>query len=503
MKKIHYISLFLILTLGNSCNKWLDVKPATELDQSELFSSEQGYSEALTGVYANLTKPELYGREMTWGTLDVIGGIYFPNITGEYNSILNYLYKRENSNYSTQAATKVDGIWRNMYTQIANLNALLENIDKNKSVFSGDNYAIIKGEALGLRAFLHFELLKLFGPSYASGLANTMPSIPYVASLSREVAPLLSVENCMQFILNDLKEAKTLMANDPMHLGTSPSSVLAPAPAGSYANYGIAPYHNRRFTFNYYAVVATLARVYLWKGDKENALINAKEIIQEQSNRFPWVKSEYLSKPENIDKWDQDRTFATEHIFAVNIRAINKYMEGYCYFQTTSITLSDLAPWAYLSYGNVFEGGTDIRQLYLSSSQNTSLYCNKYYQVPNVYPFFQQRVPLIRVSEMFYIAAECEPNTILAIGYLDQVRSHRGLGSSPLSQNLSRVELDQEIRKEYRKEFIAEGQFWYYLKRKDVDITNTSAESSDLGIYYFTNKNQYIFDRPVEEDGNR
>ena len=33
-----------------SCNDWLDVQPKSQVEDSELFTSQQGYKEALAGV---------------------------------------------------------------------------------------------------------------------------------------------------------------------------------------------------------------------------------------------------------------------------------------------------------------------------------------------------------------------------------------------------------------------------------------------------------------------
>ena len=66
---------------------------------------------------------------------------------------------------------------------------------------------------------------------------------------------------------------------------------------------------------------------------------------------------------------------------------------------------------------------------------------------------------------MYYIAAECALTPKDGVEYLDQVRSHRGLISYALDRGMSREKLDEEIWKEYKKEFIGEGQLWYYYKR--------------------------------------
>lgn len=500
MKAIKYLLMGLLVISAISCKKWLDVKPTSELDRSDLFSTEGGYVEALSGVYANLTKPALYGRELTWGTLDVLSGTYYPNITGEYGSMLNYRYKRSNGGFDESAAVKIDNVWKGMYTQIANLNALLETIDDNQKIFTGNNYSTIKGEALGLRAFLHFELLRMFGTSFAAGGSSTV-SIPFVFELSKLSAPLLTGENAISLIIEDLKTSKKLLENDPFRLGTTPPQVLAPLPDGAYSSFGIKSYHNRRFSFNYYAAIATLSRAYLWRGDKVNALAYAKEIIAEQEVKFPWALTGNISTIGGSSP-NQDRTFATEHIFALNIRKINDYMDGYIYFGTSPLVLSNLAPYAYFSSGGIFEGSTDIRQLYLATSQSGTKFSNKYYQIAEIYSFFQQRVPMIRVSEMYYIAAECETDLNQARLFLDAVRSKRGLSNMALAPGITRAQLDIEVRKEYQKEFIGEGQLWYYLKRNNLDLTDFSIQDI-YHTFYFTNKNFYVFDLPDEENANR
>lgn len=60
---------------------------------------------------------------------------------------------------------------------ILNCNKLLKNIQGKQSLFTGYNYDIIRGEALALRAMLHFDMLRLFGPVYSLNPDGT--AIPY------------------------------------------------------------------------------------------------------------------------------------------------------------------------------------------------------------------------------------------------------------------------------------------------------------------------------------
>jgi hypothetical protein len=56
------------------------------------------------------------------------------------------------------------------------------------------------------------------------------------------------------------------------------------------------------------------------------------------------------------------------------------------------------------------------------------------------------------------------------------------------------ADLQSEITNEYRKEFLGEGQFWYYLKRVD--------SASVPNGWSFTGSHLYTFDRPEKEDMN-
>src|SRR5699024_719330 len=60
--------------------------------------------------------------------------------------------------------------------------------------------------------------------------------------------------------------------------------------------------------------------------------------------------------------------------------------------------------------------------------------------------------PMIRISEMYYIAAETATDKNTALGYLNTVRFHRGLNDLPNS-----ADIDEELKKAYAKEFYGEG----------------------------------------------
>ena len=61
MKGRIWIWNILALICLTACDRWFDVNPQTEVKQKELFSTDQGFYNALMGVYLNLSDPELNG----------------------------------------------------------------------------------------------------------------------------------------------------------------------------------------------------------------------------------------------------------------------------------------------------------------------------------------------------------------------------------------------------------------------------------------------------------
>ena len=144
-----YLCCGLVLLMFASCNDWLDVEPKSQVKDKDLYSSESGFKEALAGVYSIMTQEYLYGKELTFGMLGVLAQEW-DNLPTDYTDDKDYKYE------NTKPEVRIDSVWNGLYNAVANANKLLEEIDGKKSVFSGVNYDVIKGEALALRAFLHF-----------------------------------------------------------------------------------------------------------------------------------------------------------------------------------------------------------------------------------------------------------------------------------------------------------------------------------------------------------
>ena len=169
-----------------SCSDWLDVKMSDKIMENALFSTNNGFMTALNGVYMGMI--DVYGDDLSVGIIDVMAQ-YYDMVNGNhtYKVFANYQYEDE------AFKTKSNNIWTKMYALLANVNNLLEHCDEEGSALRSEYYPIVKGEALALRAMMHFDLLRLYGPSYNENTKSTT-AIPYQEDAHREISPLRSAE---------------------------------------------------------------------------------------------------------------------------------------------------------------------------------------------------------------------------------------------------------------------------------------------------------------------
>src|SRR6478735_5680483 len=114
-------------------------------------------------MYPRSTPFSLYGANLSYSMIDILAQRYENKAATSDN-----YYNMARYNYSTFSGG-ISAIWSQQYAAIAQCNFIIENTDKQRSVLTNEEYGIIKGEALGMRAFLHFDLLRLFAPAHLDG----------------------------------------------------------------------------------------------------------------------------------------------------------------------------------------------------------------------------------------------------------------------------------------------------------------------------------------------
>jgi starch-binding outer membrane protein, SusD/RagB family len=424
------IFLLLVATVSLSgCKKWVDVNPPLQVDQDQLFSNEQGFKDVLNGVYLQMGSQDTYGRDLGLGLLSIMGRSYDTTISP---AVGNLFY--QGARYNLQDAdirAMSTNVWNSFYFNIGNLNNLLANVDAKQNVFTGTNYNSIKGEALGLRAFLYFDLLRLFAPSPAASGLNT-PAIPYVTKMSPYASPVAITGAVIDSCLADLLKAQTLMSTTD--LATS--------------------------HFTIWAAKGLLARIYLYKGDLANAQQYALAIIN--GNKF------------QLSTTNSDLMFTKEHLFSL-FSSIN-FALGY---NKSVLNTNPPLGFSALNQTALFVTGSgstsDWRKAFVDPTTGTAIgntisprkyYSNNQSSI-NV-------LPMIRTTEMYYIAAEAAnamQDSLTATSLLDTVRVHRNLVKYTQTA-LKRDSVEKEIAKEYQKEFLGEGQVFYYYKRKNLPFSS-------------------------------
>ena len=254
--KIYFLAAALIIVSLTGCKKWLDTDPPLQVDENTVLSNEQGFKEALNGVYLQMGGKSVYGRDMTFGLMSVLGRSYDTTISP---AIANLYYQGARYNFQDpEVKATFKNIWESLYISIANLNNILDNAESRQNVFTGNNYNTTKGEALALRAFLHFDLVRMFAPSPAAAGLN-VPAIPYVSKISPYAVPVSTTGAVLDSCIADLKTAESLLSQTDMTTS--------------------------RLT--HWGVKGLLARIYLYKGDLPNAQAYALSVIN--SNKFPMV----------------------------------------------------------------------------------------------------------------------------------------------------------------------------------------------------------------------
>ena len=335
-----------------------------------------------------------------------------------------------------------------MYQNISYVNNVLINLEK-QSPKSLELYDIYKGEALGLRAFMHFDLLRLFTEQTTN---NDTKGIVYSTAFSVKPADIISKKDALHKIISELREAEHLLDNQELYdLATENDAYL----------------RDRNTHFNLHAARATLARVYMTIGNTDSASYYAEKVIKESGLSLV-NKTEIagdiigtLSKKETIfgvyskdfytnTKADlYDATTFTSLDPRRNIQQIysttdgsNDYRYGAWFLPTNE--------------GHRFIKLTDKVQLENGTRPEG--------QIPGI--------NLIRLPEMYYIMAECLllQDKEQAMKYFNDVLNSRGLAST------DELTLSM-ITDERYKEFIGEGQTFFNMKRLNLDIVNIGEET--------------------------
>ena len=480
MKKIYYIFVAAALFL-TSCS-WLDITPADTVIEEELFKESQGFHNAVNGLYNTMSDAELYGRELSYGFVEVLsqnyinaGGSYEyrPGITSysEYYPLFSYKYTENES-----VKTIIDNIWKKAYFTIANANNIINKIEAltpDKFKYGQEEKNMIKGEALAVRAMLHLDILRLFAP--APGVADGKPYIPYVTDFPYYGGQAKeSVASILGKIEKDLLEAKDLIKSyDTMDKEQREKLgywLRFSLPAGG-SNY-TAFYEYRGYRINVMAVTGLLARLYNYWGKHAEAFAQAKEVAEFQYD----VENKSLALAYTNDSQTQyDRKFSKDLIFCLSDIKMTENYSLYSVETSNSFLNINADVVQFEGVPEADAGDTRLRYLVERGEKWGEVYYRplKYIALDSSEETAKEvadMLPVMRLSEMHLIMAEAkasEGNFGTADGanyYLNLIREGRNCKTMDLG--ITDMEsFKKQLFMEVRKEYCNEGHTFYYYKK--------------------------------------
>lgn len=460
-----YIYIIVSALALTSCGNWLDApRPMGQTEERDIFNSEQGFRTVLTGVYIDVASDRLYGHNMSM--------VYPEMFAQHWDATRDSAPWAARELYFEHAGLKgaIEASWSEYYNEVVNINSLLDNIDAKRHLFTQNNFDMIKGEALGMRGFLHFDILRLWGP-VPKGADMQKKSIPYVTEVTRKIDPLLSKPygKVLELIIKDLDEAEELLTNDA--IGRFDSDILnTPNQTNTAAMGGDDYLYYRHTRMNLYAVKAVKARYYMWIGDYVNAAKYAREVIEGQVGADADNKIFKLCDRIYLGEHPTERNFEPEHIFSLFRNDMAGLVRGI--FRAGGELQQTVPSVIEAMYDN---NGNDIRQRGFWETEAAPSGINYYVYTKFITPELAVKeeaahyVPVIKLPEMYLIATECAArggfNKTEVDKWFEPYYLARNIDPGIMTGMTDEASTMVALEREWRKEFFGEGQMFYYFKR--------------------------------------
>ena len=442
--------MVLAAVMLTACTDWLDVGSKSEVNEDEMFGTEEGYYATLTGIYLNLGTTKLYGGNLPLLALEPLTQQY--TISTDKPDRVQW----SQFNYQTDGGQQmVSEIWLTMYNTIVNANMILQQLDHaTESGVDARVADILRGETLGLRAMMYLDLLRLFSDAPAAN--PDCRNIPFKTDFGFELGEQLTTGTLLDRLATDLQTACRLLQQDPVCAATpfDAGNGSAVAQDNRYLAY------DRRERMNYDACTALLARLELYRQHYDEAARLARQVVD--SRRYRYIRPEEVVETDAYGaELRADRLFVPELIFAL-------YTEN---ILTTSRSNYEGLTGDFVKTADLLDE-SDVRRQWLFSNPSALGKINLIRYQRSTRQQDQSRyghpvVPMLKLSEMQLILAECA----LHRGDADEARLQLNTlrvarGEAELSATATQQDLYDALTHEYQCDFRGEGQLFYYYKRR-------------------------------------
>ena len=435
MKKCKYYTIILSLfALGfMGCDDNLDVEPEQSLPPEVATSTPANIQAILINLYTEARENDSYG-----GHIALASELLSNN--GELSWNGTYVQPAEFNEKAVLADNSyVRDIWMNAYEVINGANIVLANLD----VFEDqDLAAVVEGEAKFLRGLAYFDLVRLFSKPYEKGANGDQLGVPIVLEPVLDASKITfparnTIEEGYSQVLNDLTDAYELLP--PVR----PSSTM--------------------FYATKYSAQGLLARVYLQRGDYEQARDAADDVIENSPFELTATFSEAFNNDENSD----------EDILAFQVtsqdaswNAFNEFWGGYDFGGRSGDPDLSIEE----EHFDIYDDPNDDRAIFFYETDRGIATLKWQSQYANI--------PFIRLAEMYLIRAEANERLGTEVGAtpLEDINTLRARANATLFDS---VDLD-EILMERMRELAFEGFALFDAKRLGRDIGEIPYDANNL-----------------------
>lgn len=409
---------FLFLFCLSSCDSFVEVSlPKSQLTQTGVFEDYSTASAALTDIYSKMRERGLL-TGLNSGLSNQLG-----NYTDElmaYGTLSNPSLNFYNNALLPNNPTIAE-YWNSTYNQIYAANSIIKG-SQASTVLSDENKKKLEGEALFIRALLHFYLLNLFG------------DIPYVTQTDYKLNSVVSrmpTPKVYENIIRDLEDAITFLP--------------------------VAYNSTERVRPNQFTAKALLARVYLYSGANAEAANEASAVLNQTTvfSLTGTVSQVFLiNSKETI--WQLKSEVAGQNTHEAEIFV----------FKSGPPTLTALHDDFVTSFGM-----NDLRKTNwiksVTNGSSTWFHANKYREAEFTATSKEYSI-IFRLAEQYLIRSEARARQGDLIGAkedLDVVRHRAGLANTTA---VTQEEILAAILQERKWEFFTEhGHRFFDLKRFD------------------------------------
>lgn len=404
------ISIITIVAGLVACNRIIDLKPQSNVTVENYYHNYEEVKVALTGCYNGMQKPLETEWMMTELRSDVSkqgspGSTSVANI--ELNDLNTYL---ENSSHS-----QVYNYWYYTYKNIRSANYVLRSLGvdyANGQITLGEPTAQmddvqrkqLAGEALFIRAYHYFNLVRLFGGVFILTRSEEPAALK---SINRS-----SVEECYKLITADLQAAKDWMT--PKAYSAMAQEDLGRATA--------------------WAAKSLLAKVYLTTSRKTDALPLLDDVINNSGHDLLANYADVFSISNEMNR---------EIVFAVRYKAgglgLGNYMaNSFAALNSGSAILNGNGSGLNYPTDNMVSkyivpvtGFADKRKAATIDKYNTLNYVRKFLSPVMLKNDAENDFPVIRFADVLLMKAEAVGFDPVSVDIINRIRTRAGAGVYP------------------------------------------------------------------------